>query len=208
MLTIPLARLQREGSLQIRGSIPAEDPGWEGTELAFLTPLTLSGQAQWISSGEVIVRVGVLGKLAQECRRCLEPVTTAVEEEVILVFAPKGENDQFEDETLRPLPEKASELNLGEAIREEIILSQTPLALCQTDCLGLCPSCGANRNVDQCQCSDESEDPRWDALRALRDEREIENGGSQEESVQAAEAEASDPLQGGGGQDPGLPPLR
>ena len=178
MLTIPLARLGREGSLHIRAAIPAEDPGWEGTGLVFRTDLVLSGQAQWVSSGEVVVRVTALGELAQECRRCLEPVTTAVEEELTLVFAPKGEEDTFEDENLRPLPQDTSELPLGEAMREEILLSQTPFALCKPDCLGLCPVCGTNRNVDQCQCSDESTDPRWDALRALRDEREIENGGT------------------------------
>jgi uncharacterized protein len=39
--------------------------------------------------------------------------------------------------------------------------------LCDEACLGLCPSCGANRNDDPCHCGSESRDPRWDALRAL-----------------------------------------
>jgi uncharacterized protein len=170
MLTIPLARLEREGTLEIRAEIPIEDPSWEGTELAFSTPVALSGQVQLVPSGEVVARVQVRGVLAQECRRCLEPVETPVSEDLILVFGPMEGEEGRGDEDIRPLPNEASVLDLGGAVREEILLSQTPLALCKQDCLGLCPRCGANRNLEQCQCTEESADPRWDALRALRDE--------------------------------------
>ncbi|MFC1660653.1 DUF177 domain-containing protein [Gemmatimonadota bacterium] len=165
-----MARLEQEGTLEIRAAIPVEDPSWEGTELVFSIPVALAGQAQLVPSGEVVVRLQVRSALAQECRRCLESVETPVEEDLTLVFAPKEEDQEFEDESVRPLPENASVLDLRAAIREEMILSQTPLALCRSDCLGLCPRCGTNRNQEQCQCSEESADPRWDALRALRDE--------------------------------------
>ena len=47
-------------------------------------------------------------------------------------------------------------------------LPELPLVpLCADDCLGLCPSCGANRNDDPCDCGNEARDPRWDDLRAL-----------------------------------------
>jgi uncharacterized protein len=171
MLTIPLARLEREGTLEIQAAIPSDDPSWDGTELRFSTPLSISGQAQWLTSGEVLVRVSLLGRLAQECRRCLDSVEVPVEEEVTLLFVPPGEAAE-EDEGVRLLPADMVELDLAEAIREEVILSQWPFALCRPDCRGLCPRCGTNLNEEICQCSSEELDPRWDALRALNEERE------------------------------------
>ena len=172
MLTIPLARLEREGSLEVRAEIPSDDPSWEGTELRFSAPLSVSGQVQWVASGEVFARLRLLGTLAQECRRCLEPVSVGVEEELDLLFSPVEESGELEEEGVRPLPDGLGELDLLGAIREELILSQSPLALCKPDCRGLCPRCGVNLNEERCECSNEELDPRWDALRALNEERE------------------------------------
>jgi uncharacterized protein len=171
MLTIPLARLEREGTLEIQAAIPPDDPSWDGTELRFSTPLSISGQAQWLTSGEVLVRVSLRGQLALECRRCLDPVEVPVEEELSLLFVSAGDVGE-ETEDVRLLPPGAMDLDLGEAIREEVILTQWPYALCRPDCRGLCPRCGANLNEENCQCSTEELDPRWDALRALREERD------------------------------------
>jgi uncharacterized protein len=171
MLTIPLARLEREGTLEIQAAIPPDDPIWEGTELRFSTPLSISGQAQWITSGEVLVRVSLFGQMAQECRRCLDPVVVPMEEELTLLFLPEGESREDEEE-VRILPHGTSELDLGQVIWEELILLHWPYALCKEGCRGMCPRCGANLNNESCQCSSEGSDPRWDALRALKEERD------------------------------------
>jgi uncharacterized protein len=171
MLTIPLVRLEREGTLEIQAAIPPDDPSWVGTELRFSTPLSISGQAQWTTSGEILVRLNLRGRMAQECRRCLDPVEVSVDEEVSLLFAPSGEDGEEED-GVRLLPRGVMELELGAAIREEVILSHWPFALCKADCKGLCSTCGTNLNEKSCQCSSEEIDPRWDALRALNEERD------------------------------------
>lgn len=171
MLTIPLTRLEREGTLELQAAIPPDDPSWEGTELRFSAPLSISGKAQWLTSGEVLVRASIRSRLSLECRRCLEPVEVPVEEELTLLFVPSGEGEE-EDEDARILPERGTDLELGAAIREEVILALWPFALCKPDCRGLCPRCGANLNEETCQCSSEELDPRWDALRALNEERD------------------------------------
>ena len=171
MLTIPLPRLEREGTLDIQAAIPPDDPSWEGTELRFSAPLSISGQAQFLTSGEVLVRLVVQSRLGLECRRCLDPVEVPVEQELTLLFVPPGEGGE-EDGDVRLLPDGGVDLDLGEPIREEMILSVWPFALCRPDCQGLCPRCGANLNEETCQCSSEELDPRWDALRALKKERD------------------------------------
>jgi len=95
-----------------------------------------------------------------------------VAEGLELLFTPTDESDESDDDGTRPLPEGVGELSLKEAIREEVILSQSLLVLCKPDCRGLCPRCGANWNEERCECSVEEADPRWDALRALNEERE------------------------------------
>jgi uncharacterized protein len=172
MLTIALPRLEREGSLEIQAAIPSDDPSWEGTELRFSAPLSVSGEVLWISSGEVLARLEIRGTLAQECRRCLEPVEVPVREDLELLFVPPDEEESGDDENVRRLPSGSVELDLKDAIREEVILSQSLLALCKPDCKGLCPHCGANLNFESCECTTEELDPRWDALRALKNERE------------------------------------
>ncbi len=171
MLVIPLARLEREGVLQIQAELPPDHPGWKGTELRFSTPLSVAGQARWTSSGEVVVRLRLTASMDQECRRCLAPVQGRLEMEVSLLFLPEGEIEEGDGEVW-PLSETAAELDLTEAIREEVILSHSPLALCSPECPGFCPRCGANLKEEPCRCSYEERDPRWDALRALKQERE------------------------------------
>jgi len=172
MLTIPLARLAREGSLEIQAEIPADDPSWEGTELRFSAPLSVFAQVRWIPSGDVLARLRLRSSLEQKCCRCLELVSVTVEEELDLLFSPVDERADLDDDTVRRLPEGAGDLDLGGAIREEILLSQSLLAVCRPDCRGLCPQCGINLNEDRCDCVREEPDPRWDALRALKEERE------------------------------------
>ena len=56
-----------------------------------------------------------------------------------------------------------------EPLARDAVLLELPLApLCAEDCAGLCPTCGANRNTETCDCAP-AVDPRWAALDALRD---------------------------------------
>jgi len=42
-------------------------------------------------------------------------------------------------------------------------------AICREDCKGLCPHCGKNLNQEQCNCAEPMEDPRWSALKEIKD---------------------------------------
>lgn len=171
MLKLDLARLEREGRLRVDADIPSDDPLWEGSELTFQGPLHVEAEASVAGSGEVVVRGRLTGTLARECRRCLDPVEEVVDREVTLVWAPRDELDpEGEDLETRDLELSATDVDLGSAIREELILTTDRYVVCDPACLGLCPRCGTNLNVDECDCTLEERDPRWDALRALKNE--------------------------------------
>ena len=126
----------------------------------------------WIPSGDVLARLRLQGVLALECSRCLEPVTVQVDEGVDILFTSREESEELEDDSSRPIPAGAMELDLRDAIQEEVVLAVSTFAVCAPDCRGLCPGCGVNLNRERCLCSAEDRDPRWDVLRALNKERE------------------------------------
>ena len=170
MLPLDLARLSREGFVRVEGEIPPDAPLWEGTGIKLKGPLHVDLKASEAKSGEVVVRGVVEGTLDQECRRCLDPVAVPLREEVTFVFAPPDVLGGVEDGEIRVLPADQREVDLAEPIREEVILVAPTYTLCDPDCRGLCPRCGADWNETTCECAVEEPDPRWDALRALKNE--------------------------------------
>jgi uncharacterized protein len=63
----------------------------------------------------------------------------------------------------------AIELDLRPAIREQWILAAPTFALCREDCRGFCARCGADLNAGPHECVHEEADPRWEALRKLKE---------------------------------------
>jgi uncharacterized protein len=105
-----------------------------------------------------------------ECRRCGGVVTGAVEAEVRERYVIEGAGSEAgvgaaDDDDAYVLADDILDL---EPLARDAVLLELPLApLCKEDCLGLCPQCGANLNLDPCNCAPPA-DPRWSALDALR----------------------------------------
>ena len=104
------------------------------------------------------------------CRRCLTTVDGRVEAVVDERFVPeRGDADEL------AYRYQGDEVDLAPLVHDAVFL-ELPLApLCRPDCQGLCPQCGADRNVAPCACRAPS-DPRWDTLDALR--FDVETGGT------------------------------
>jgi uncharacterized protein len=63
------------------------------------------------------------------------------------------------------------QIDLDELVLEQLELSLPSRVLCSEECRGLCPQCGADLNVEQCNCKPQI-DPRWQALADLKAESE------------------------------------
>ena len=98
-----------------------------------------------------------------ECRRCGGPVEGTVTARVREHYAPVAA--AREDDDAYPLT--GDELDLEPLVRDAVLLDLPLAPLCSEECLGLCPQCGANRNLAACACATPG-DPRWSALDALR----------------------------------------
>ena len=123
-------------------------------------PLTIELRLESLT-GAIVASGRVRGQWRAVCSRCLLPLAADFDLKLREVF----EEDPIEDETY---PLHHEEIDLEQPIRDLVVPDLPLVPLCDDACLGLCPSCGANRNEEPCHCGSESRDPRWDALRTLR----------------------------------------
>lgn len=164
MLGIDLARLARTGSAEVDTQVPADDPLWAGTEIELAGPLDVRLVAE-AAGRDVVVRGRLTGTVAMSCRRCLAPVDARVEEDVTFVYREEAGGAEAESYAL---PERGNELDVGEAVREHVVLAVPRYVECSPSCRGLCPRCGTNLNEGSCECEVEEEDERWAPLRRLK----------------------------------------
>lgn len=144
---------------------------WEGLGVAWAAPVDVQLRVSTAGTGEVVARGNVRGLLQRECRRCLEPVEQEFDEDITLVFVDEEEAEAEGDagDDTHVIAARASELDLSRAVREDVFLAIEPYVVCDPECKGLCPKCGTNLNEGTCDCLDEESDPRWDALRKLKE---------------------------------------
>lgn len=170
MLRLDLARLTHDGSAHLQASVPADDPLWDDSGVTFSEPVEVDLRASYAGSGEILVHGTLAAGVRQDCRRCLEPVTSRLVTEVTMVFLPSDTPGLEDDGEVRLFEPSAGGIDLGEPVREEMILAMDPYVVCDPECRGLCPQCGVNLNVSSCHCARSEVDPRWAVLRELTKE--------------------------------------
>lgn len=150
-----------------------EEIGDLDPDLEALSPL-----AGWVTLMRTSQGILVTGKLRttlrMTCQRCLELADVELELDVEEEFHPVMHiaevplDDVAEEEIDEALLiDEHHILDLREVIRQGLWLAAPMEALCRPDCAGLCPNCGGNRNLGECQCVETIPDPRWAALQVL-----------------------------------------
>src|SRR2546422_1840753 len=156
-----------------------------GGELRQRTPLSATGRAELVEEHhgkhKIIKDIRLRGKLAAglqlACARCLEPVALDVTRNFELLYRPLGV-DAGRDELSVTDAEaeigyyQGEGLLLEDVLREQVLLALPLKVVCREICKGLCPHCGRNLNQEQCCCTADMEDPRWSALKEIRDRLE------------------------------------
>lgn len=167
MLEIDLHALEHRPERR-REEIPPDEGPWSDTDLVLDRPAVVDLRAAATGERGVHVEGRLRATLVVGCRRCLSEIRRPIDLELDLLFDP-GVEKEGEHEQVYPLEARASTLDLGPALREQLLLEVPPYPLCSEDCRGLCPKCGVDRNEESCDCVLEEPDPRWDALRELNE---------------------------------------
>lgn len=156
-----------------------------GPEFRQKGEVNTTGRAQLVreqhGKRQTINDIRIAGELAATvevaCARCLEPITREVSRKFDLLYRPQGADAGREE-----LSVTAAEAEIGyyegegllleDVLREQVMLALPLRAVCRDDCKGLCPQCGQNLNQGQCSCAEAQQDPRWTALKDIREKLE------------------------------------
>lgn len=102
--------------------------------------------------------------LSVNCDRCLAPMEIPSTRTVCHTVVRALENTEDEEGYLVT---EDGIVELTELATNDILPELPTRFLCREDCRGLCPICGANRNLTDCGCAEKTEDPRLAPLRKL-----------------------------------------
>ncbi|MGH9405027.1 MAG: YceD family protein [Terriglobia bacterium] len=113
---------------------------------------------------------GVVATLVEaKCDRCANPVALPVEQSFDLLYRPLAATAREEDVEI-PADEldvgfySGEGVNLTEVVKEQIILALPMKVVCNPDCRGLCPVCGANLNTASCRCREPQHESPFGSL--------------------------------------------
>jgi uncharacterized protein len=111
------------------------------------------------------------------CSRCLREYEAPLSQAFTLSFARRlPDSDVPHDEADIELGAQevglvlfdGSEIELRDAIQEEVVMALPMQPLCNPACRGLCPFCGADRNIKDCGCERRNRNPGFAVLKGFK----------------------------------------
>jgi uncharacterized protein len=176
MFLIEIPRIPPEG-LAIDETLDPAGVHLEDDDELVLTRGRLRCRVEIVDGSTVHVRGDLEGRVTVECGRCLDHYPVDIGQRMDLFYLPRLADRPEDEEEEVELDDhdvvvgyyEGEKLDLGEVVREQLLLALPLKRLCRQDCRGLCPSCGRNRNTESCACVEPEEplDPRLEPLRKL-----------------------------------------
>ena len=116
---------------------------------------------------EFFCQARVVGQVVMECARCLKefPLEIVGGTNFIVTDDQKrvaGKVDEDSEEYVQMTSDQTAEL--GDMVRQELLLAMPMKPVCDEKCKGLCPQCGTNWNEAGCSCTVKPTDGRWQGL--------------------------------------------
>jgi uncharacterized protein len=142
---------------------------YHGAEFQQVGPLQVDALAEVVGS-EIRIRGHLGTRLNASCNRCLGPVEIPVEHDFDLFYRPvktiaREEEIEISEDELEVGFYSGDGIALADVVTEQVILALPMKVVCRPDCLGLCPTCGADRNCEACRCSEPREDSPFASLK-------------------------------------------
>lgn len=142
---------------------------YHGAEFRQVAPVKIDAVAELLGS-EIHLRGHLGTRLEACCDRCLGAVTIPIEHDFDLFYRPlksiaREEEIEISADELEVGFYSGDGIELADVATEQVILFVPMKVICQPGCRGLCPVCGANRNVEQCDCPSPQEKSPFASLR-------------------------------------------
>ncbi|MDP9179666.1 MAG: DUF177 domain-containing protein [Gemmatimonadota bacterium] len=168
MLSFDIRSLESRAA-HVDGTVSPDDSVWEAGDMRPATPIHVEGRLSAAGPGRFYFSGRMSGTSEMPCRRCLEDVRVEVSEDEHFIFSAAAE-EETDDPDVFPFDPQAHQLDMRPAVREAWLLAAPAFVQCREDCKGLCPTCGTDWNVADCDCEPVTIDSRWEKLRAIRDD--------------------------------------
>lgn len=123
--------------------------------------------------GHIRVKGRVETSIGLKCSRCLSDYTADVKSSFTIFFTRSTgsvEEDEVElaEEDLLSVTYSGDEIDLADEIAEQVLLEIPYKPLCREECLGLCPDCGSDRNINPCACAEKQATMAFSSLRSFK----------------------------------------
>src|SRR5258708_23542294 len=160
--------------LRIRKSYARGSIDYHTTEIKQAEPLKVTATAEMLD-GQIRITGELETKIELVCARCLETVSEEVNRAFDLFYRPvpkdlKPKEDRLKDDETEIGVFDGEGLLLADVLKEQVIFAFPLNVVCRYHYPGLCPSCGANLNHEECRCETHATDPRLAPLARLRQE--------------------------------------
>lgn len=160
------ARLGEAGdTLPLKGHL--DESSYTLGEREFSLPSGIDYDLMLTNAGEGILVTGILTThVVGTCDRCLSPAEFDVSGEVdeyYLFEEPEDTGDDEDDELDFSIVSADNTIDLSGALLSSLVMETPFVVLCQPDCKGLCPVCGANLNEEDCGHAAQIEEERLKA---------------------------------------------
>jgi uncharacterized protein len=158
--------------LRIRRNYAPGSIDYHTAEIKQTEPLQVTATAELLD-GQIRITGELETKIELVCARCLEPVVEDVNRAFDLFYRPvakdlKPKEDRLKDDDTEIGFFEGEGLFLADVLKEQVLLALPLKVICRSDCRGLCPSCGANLNHEECRCETHATDARLAPLARLK----------------------------------------
>lgn len=142
---------------------------FHGADFRQAAPLQVDATAELLGS-EIRIRGHLGTRVETFCDRCLEQVEIPVDRDFDLFYRPmktiaREEEVEVPDDELEIGFYSGDGIQLADVVIEQVILAMPMKVVCRPECLGLCPTCRADRNQIACNCPTPVKDSPFASLK-------------------------------------------
>lgn len=123
------------------------------------SPISLSGEIHK-ENEKIFIDASFSGEIVFRCSRCLKEFEKNISGDIEFDIQVTEDKDNNDNEYLN-----GDYLDLSVILEEALAFSLPMKVLCSEECEGLCPRCGQDLNINDCDCDLETIDPRLEKLK-------------------------------------------
>ncbi|MDW7771927.1 MAG: DUF177 domain-containing protein [Desulfobulbaceae bacterium] len=124
---------------------------------------------------KIVVRGKLKADVILACDRCLTEFAYAVDSPIDLILEVNDPEHHWRVQDLEggradieTVLLDSPEINIGEILREQVLLALPEKKLCRQSCAGLCSRCGADLNREKCSCGGELKNSPFAVLAQIK----------------------------------------